>query len=96
MASVLSFYLMLIISKYLEPLLNVTCNVLAQMPSWIYPGTTPASASVLSVPGNSSSPRSHYHHLSVGVMVFPPLPCAAWEVLLTMPVVHTPTSYSPL
>lgn len=64
----------------------------------IYPGTASASASVLSVPGNSgsSSPRSHYHHPSVELVVFSPLPSAAWEVLLTMPVVHTPTSCCPL
>lgn len=92
MASVLNFYLMLIISKYLKPLLNVTCNVLAQMP----PQQVPVSclcqemqASVHQGPVTTTTPVW-------GLMVFSPLPCAAWEVLLTMPVVHTPAFFCPL
>lgn len=62
------------------------------------PRHCPTGDSVLSVPGNSGSrsPGSSYHHPSLGFMVFSPLPCAAWEVLLTMPAVCTPNSYCPL
>lgn len=70
----LSFYLILIASLYLEPLSDMTCSVSAQMPSCIYLGTAPASTSISSLSGNSihwgyPKPIQTYHHPSLGLPV---------------------------
>lgn len=70
----LSFYLILITSLYLGPLSDMTHSVSAQMPSCIYLGTAPASASISSLSGNSIPwgypiPIQTYHHPSLGLPV---------------------------